>query len=100
MSVQRSLRGALAGAVAAAVMALEQPLDKRLLDSDYDDLELMGKLVTRGEDWQAIGFALHIQNGMIFGAVYAQLKPEAHSPTRSVGSSESSSDPSCVSCSY
>ena len=75
MSVQRSLRGALAGAVAAAVMALEQPLDKRLFDSDYDDVELMGKLVTRGDDWQVVGFALHIQNGMIFGALYAQLKP-------------------------
>ena len=75
MSVQRSLRGAAAGAVAAAVWALEQPFDKRLFDSDYDDLELMGKLVTRGDQWQAVGFALHVQNGAIFGAVYAQLKP-------------------------
>ena len=75
MSVQRSLRGAVAGAVAATVMALEEPLDRRLLDSDYSDVELMGKLVTRGDQWQAIGFALHVQNGAIFGAVYAQLKP-------------------------
>jgi hypothetical protein len=61
--------------VAATIMALEQPLDKRLFDSDYDDVELMGKLVTRGDEWQAVGFALHIQNGAIFGAIYAELKP-------------------------
>jgi hypothetical protein len=75
MRVQRSLRGGLAGAVATAVMTLEQPLDKRLFDSEYDDVEILGKLVTRGDDWQAIGFALHVQNGAIFGAAYAQLKP-------------------------
>jgi hypothetical protein len=75
MRVQRSLRGAFAGAVAAAVMALEQPLDKRLFECDYDDVELMGKLVTQGDEWRTIGFALHVQNGMIFGALYAQLKP-------------------------
>jgi hypothetical protein len=75
MTVQRSLRGALAGAVAAAIMALEQPLDKRLFDCEYDDVEMLGKLATRGDEWQPIGFALHIQNGAVFGAVYAQLKP-------------------------
>ena len=56
-------------------MALEQPLDKRLFDSDYDDVELMGKLVTRGDRWPAVGLALHVQNGALFGALYAQLKP-------------------------
>jgi hypothetical protein len=69
------LRGAIAGGVAATLMALEQPLDKRLFESDYDDVELMGKLVTQGDEWRTIGFALHVQNGMLFGAVYAQLKP-------------------------
>jgi hypothetical protein len=75
MSVQRSLRGAVAGAVAATVMALEQPLDKRLFECDYDDVELMGKLVTRGDEWRPVGLALHVQNGAVFGVVYAQLKP-------------------------
>jgi hypothetical protein len=75
MRVQRSLRGAIAGAAAATLMALEQPLDKRLFDSDYDEIELMGKLVTAGDEWHAVGFALHVQNGALFGAVYAQLKP-------------------------
>src|SRR5436190_14724239 len=73
--LQTSLRGGVAGAVATAVMTLEQPLDKRLFDSKYDDVEILGKLVTRGDDWQPIGFALHVQNGAILGAAYARLKP-------------------------
>src|SRR2546423_10877260 len=73
--LQTSLRGAVAGAVATVVMTLEQPLDKRLFDSKYDDVEILGKLVTRGDDWRPIGFALHVQNGAILGAAYARLMP-------------------------
>jgi hypothetical protein len=73
--LQTSLRGGVAGAVATVVMTLEQPLDKRLFDSEYDDVEILGKLVTRGDYWRPIGFALHVQNGAIFGAAYARLKP-------------------------
>jgi hypothetical protein len=78
--LRRSLRGAVAGAVAAAVMTLEQPLDKRLFKSNYDDVEILGKLVTRGEHWQPIGFALHVQNGAVLGAAYARIKPTLPGP--------------------
>jgi hypothetical protein len=78
---QTSLRGALAGAAATVVMTLEQSLDKRLFDSKYDDVEILGKLVTRGDDWQPIGFALHVQNGAILGAGYARLSPFLPGPT-------------------
>ena len=78
--LQTSLRGGAAGAVATVVMTLEQPLDKRLFDSKYDDIEILGKLVTRGDDWRPIGFALHVQNGAIFGAAYARLKPSLPGP--------------------
>src|SRR2546429_9857851 len=44
--------------VATVVMTLEQPLDKRLFASKYDDVEILGKLVTRGDHWRPIGFAL------------------------------------------
>ena len=74
------MRGGLAGGVAAAVWAAQQPLDKRLFDSSYDDVELVGKLVTRGPQWRAAGLALHVQNGIAFGAVYAQLKPFVPGP--------------------
>jgi len=75
-----SLRGGVAGAVATVVMTLEQPVDKRLFDCRYDDVEILGKLVTRGDHWQPIGFALHVQNGAIFGAAYARLKPSLPGP--------------------
>src|SRR5258708_37857082 len=97
---QTSLRGGVAGAVATVVMTLEERLDRRLLDFNYDDLEILGKLVTRGDDWRPIGFALHVQNGAILGAAYARLKPSLpgpaglrglpaglieHGPTRPIG---------------
>jgi hypothetical protein len=75
--LQTSLRGAIAGAVATVAMTLEQPLDKRLFDSEYDDVEILGKLVTRGEHWRTIGFVLHVQNGAILGAAYARHRPSA-----------------------
>ena len=78
--LQTSLRGGVAGAVATVAMTLEQSLDKRLFDSKYDDVEVLGKLVTRGENWRPIGFALHVQNGAVFGAVYARLKPSLPGP--------------------
>ena len=40
-------RSAAAGAVASAVWALEEPLDMRIVDHDYSDVALLGKLVTR-----------------------------------------------------
>ena len=78
--LQTSLRGGVAGAIATVVMTLEQPLDKRLFDSKYDDVEILGKLVTRGDHWRPIGFALHVQNGAIFGAAYTRLKPSLPGP--------------------
>jgi hypothetical protein len=75
MAVSRSINGALAGGVAAAVWAAQQPLDKRIFGTDYDDLAILGKAVTRGGEWPAVGLALHLLNGAVFGAVYAQLRP-------------------------
>lgn len=67
----RTLRGAFAGAAAAAVWAAQQPLDQRVFDCDYDDVELLGRLVTSGRAAYPIGLAMHIANGAVFGAVYA-----------------------------
>jgi hypothetical protein len=78
--LQTSLRGAAAGVVATAAMTVEQSLDKRLFDSKYDDVEILGKLVTRGDDWRPIGLALHMHNGAIFGAAYTRLKPSLRGP--------------------
>jgi hypothetical protein len=71
----RTLRGAVCGAVAAVAWALQQPLDQLVFSSGYDDVELLGKAITRGDGWFPLGLALHMQNGALFGAVYANLAP-------------------------
>jgi hypothetical protein len=76
----RTLRGAVSGVVAAAVWALTQPLDKVAFGTRYDDVEVLGKALTRGDGWYAAGLALHLQNGALFGAVYANLAPAVPLP--------------------
>jgi hypothetical protein len=80
MELRRPLNGALAGAAAAGLWAAQQPLDKRAFGSRYDDVELLGKLVTRGPAWPAVGLALHIANGALFGTVYALARPLVPAP--------------------
>src|SRR5215210_8488249 len=67
----RTLRGALAGAAAAAVWAAQQPLDQRVFGIAYDDVELLGRFVTDGSAAYPIGLAMHVANGALFGAAYA-----------------------------
>ena len=78
----RTLNGALAGAVAAGVWALQQPLDKIVFASRYDDVELLGRAVHNGPGWYRAGFMLHAQNGALFGALYANLAPALPLPVR------------------
>jgi xanthosine utilization system XapX-like protein len=85
MELRRIPSGALAGAVAAGVWAAQQPLDKRAFGSDYDDVELLGKLVTRDSGWQAAGLSIHLANGAAFGAVYALLRPLFPGPPQVAG---------------
>lgn len=75
LDARRTVRGALAGAAAAGVWAAQQPLDKRVFGYGYDDVELLGKAVTRGPGWLPAGLALHLSNGAIFGAIYAHVGP-------------------------
>lgn len=53
--------------------ALEQPLDKWLLDCEYDDIQILGKAVTRGPASYAVGLAIHLGNGAVFGALYSNF---------------------------
>lgn len=75
MTMRRTLNGALAGTAAAALWAAQQPLDRRAFGFEYDDVELLGKFVTREREWVFAGVALHLANGAVFGATYAQLRP-------------------------
>jgi hypothetical protein len=81
----QALRGALAGAAAAAVWAAQTPLDKKVFGIAYDDVELLGKAFTRGRAWRAIGLAVHLQNGAVFGALYATVAPAVPLPSWSRG---------------
>jgi hypothetical protein len=77
----RTLRGALAGAAAAAAWAAAQPLDKRVLGSRYDDVELLGRaLRPRGRGAYPLGLAIHLGNGAAFGAAYANMAPRLPLP--------------------
>jgi hypothetical protein len=71
----RTLNGAVAGALAAVVWAFQQPLDKLVFSSRYDDVEVLGRAVRPGPGWYRAGLLLHAQNGALFGAVYANLAP-------------------------
>jgi xanthosine utilization system XapX-like protein len=77
----RVLRGALAGSVGAAVWLVLQPLDRRAFGHDYDDAELLGRLLA-GERPEAatLGAVIHLQNGALFGAVYAAVAPSLPVP--------------------
>jgi hypothetical protein len=83
MAIDRAqtLRGALAGGLAAAAWAAAMPLDKRLAGSGYDDVELLGKAVTRRRGWWAAGMAMHLGNGALFGAIYANVAPRVPLPS-------------------
>jgi hypothetical protein len=85
VDAKRSLNGAIAGGLAATVWAAQQAADKRAFQSGYDDVELLGKLVTRGDAWPIAGLALHVGNGALFGAVYAQLRPLLPGPPMARG---------------
>jgi hypothetical protein len=77
----RTLRGALAGTVGAAVWLAQQPLDRRVFGVEHDDAELLGRLVARERpEAAAVGTVLHLQNGALFGALYATVAPSLPVP--------------------
>lgn len=75
MGMPRSANGAAAGALAAGVWAAFEQADQRLFGIEYSDVELLGTSVSDGPGWPAIGTALHLANGALFGAAYVQVKP-------------------------
>jgi hypothetical protein len=76
------LRSTVAGAAAAAAWAAVEPLDKRLFRSDYSDVALLGKGVTRSRAWPAVGLAMHLVNGAIFGLAFEEARQRLDVPQR------------------
>jgi hypothetical protein len=67
-------RAALAGAAAATAWAAVEPIDQRLFASDYSDVALLGKWVTRSRWWPLAGLALHALNGATFGLGFYEVQ--------------------------
>ena len=67
-------QAALAGAAAATAWAALEPLDRRLFGSDYSDVALLGKAVTRSRLWPVAGLAIHAANGAGFGVAFRELQ--------------------------
>jgi xanthosine utilization system XapX-like protein len=80
MKTRRAANGALAGVAAAAVWAAQQPLDQRVFRCSFDDVELLGRWVTRGKRWRGVGLVLHLQNGAGFGALYGLVQHRLPGP--------------------
>jgi hypothetical protein len=80
--VSRRTRAALAGAAAATVWGVVEPLDVRLFRSDYSDVAVLGKAVTRGRGWRPVGFAMHAVNGAVFGLVFDTVRRRTDLPKR------------------
>lgn len=68
------LRSALAGSAAALVWAVQEPLDQRVFRYDYSDVAVLGKGVTRGPHWRAVGLAFHVVNGAAFGLAFHEAR--------------------------
>ena len=68
------LRSATAGAGAATAWALLEPLDRRVFGYGYSDVAVLGKLVTRGPHWRAVGLVFHAANGALFGLAYHEAR--------------------------
>ena len=71
---ERGLHPAAAGAVAASVWSLLEPIDRRLLRSDYSDVLLLGKTFTGGRLAWPVGFAIHAANGALFGLAFDRVR--------------------------
>ena len=69
--------GAAAGAAAAAVWAAQEPLDMRVFGVRYSDTELLAKAFHGS---RAAGWAAHVGNGAIFGALYSAVARRVPGP--------------------
>jgi hypothetical protein len=68
------IKSALAGVTAATLWGVQEPLDKRLFRCDYSDVAVLGKAVSRGGAWPALGFGIHALNGAVFGLVFYAVR--------------------------
>jgi len=57
-------------------------LDQRVFRSHYSDVAVLGKAVTRGPLWPAVGLTLHAMNGAVFGLAFHEVRRRVAGPPR------------------
>src|SRR5919109_4413357 len=67
------MRGALAGLVAAAAWGAAEPALRSVFGIPYSDIRLLGRAATSGPRWKEAGWAAHLVNGAVFGALFERL---------------------------
>jgi hypothetical protein len=80
--VRERARAAASGAAAATIWALQEPLDQCVFRCDYSDVAVLGKALTRGRRWRAIGLAAHAANGAVFGLAFHEVRRRVALPPR------------------
>lgn len=65
-------RPALAGLIAAAVWAAAEPVARRLFETPYTDVRLLGAPLSR-RHWRLAGTAVHLGNGAVAGVAFHRL---------------------------
>jgi hypothetical protein len=68
--VGEKMTGAKAGLVAAGGWAAAEPAIQRVAGTRYSDVRLLGRAVVGGRAWPAVGLAVHLANGAVFGALF------------------------------
>jgi hypothetical protein len=66
------MTGARAGMAAALIWGLSDPVLRAVAGTEYSDVRLLGRAVTRSRAWPAVGLAMHVANGAVFGVVFSR----------------------------
>jgi hypothetical protein len=67
------VRAAVAGSVAAGAWAAAEPLLRRATGGYHSQARLIGGLVAPDGDGRAVGMAVHLGNGAMFGVAFERL---------------------------
>jgi hypothetical protein len=73
VSRRRALRAAVAGAAAAGAWAAAEPLLRSVTGGYHGQPRLIGGMAAPDGDWRAVGMAVHLANGAMFGVAFERL---------------------------
>jgi len=71
--MHRDLHAAVAGATAAAVWIAVEPVTRRLTGGSHRELRLISGTLAGKRGGTALGLAVHLANGAVFGVAFRRL---------------------------